>query len=288
MAGLGITSMGLKGNALLAATELQKRCPGIVFTSGTRGIKDQARAMAKNIVADKTYLVKTYKPSKAKDACVAWCGKNQTTTAKDVEAGLLEVFGSLGDGDLQKISRHLGGLAFDVKPGSADLDVVRKVVEDLFGGEFLDHEGKLCRWHAQFSDGPAPSRPGDDPPETGMDKTAMKLLLAKAKKQPLNCAVGLSADGRLALLVMHRSRKPRTLVRDLKGIVKGAKTLRWGTVAVNWQDNGDEEGRTVEFMLNKTLSNFGRKLRKTLVGTGFSKVRVGVTGADAAASARVG
>ena len=106
--------------------------------------------MSQNIAADKTYLIKTYKSSKAKDACVAWCENNPSKKAKDIEAGLLKVLNDLSDTDVQKISRHLGGLAFDVQPNSCDLKTLKSIVEKQFSGEFLDHEGKLCRWHAQF------------------------------------------------------------------------------------------------------------------------------------------
>lgn len=116
--------------------------------------------------------------------------------------------------------------------------------------------------------------PGTGGIETGMEKAAMRLMLGKAKRGPLHCAVGLSADGRLGLLLMHRSRKPRSLARDLKSATPGAKSVRWGTVEVKWNDNGDEKGRTVQFQLNKPLSNIGRRLRKTLAGTGFSKIRM--------------
>lgn len=106
--------------------------------------------------------------------------------------------------------------------------------------------------------------------DTGMEKGAMKLILGKAKKGPLNCAVGLSSDGRLGLLLMHKSRKPRALLNDLRGQVSGAKSLRWGAVTVKEVD----DSKFVQFRLNKALSKIDRRLRTTLKGTGFSKVEV--------------
>jgi hypothetical protein len=121
-----------------------------------------------------------------------------------------------------------------------------------------------------------PKTPPEKPEsETGMDKGEMKLVLAKSKRAPVNCAVGLSADARSALLLLHVTKKPKALVQDMIKSNPGAKNPRWGTAAVDFQT----DPKLVKFVLNKPLSNFERKMIKTLKGTGYSKVDISDSGA---------
>lgn len=102
---------------------------------------------------------------------------------------------------------------------------------------------------------------------TGMDKGAMKMVLAKAKRAPVNCATGLSKDGRFGLLLMHISRKPKALVADL---IDGARDIRWGTAAVDVKT----DPKLVMFQPNKSLAGLDRKLRKTLKVAGYTKAEL--------------
>ena len=112
-----------------------------------------------------------------------------------------------------------------------------------------------------------------DPPakaKTGMDKGSMKMVLAKAKRTPVNCATGLSKDGRFGLLLMHITRKPKALVADLIEAIPGARNIRFGTAAVDVKT----DPKLVLLQLNKSLSGLDRKLRKTLKVAGYTKVEI--------------
>jgi hypothetical protein len=103
-----------------------------------------------------------------------------------------------------------------------------------------------------------------------MDKGAMKIVLGKSKRDPVNCAVGLSKDGRLGLLLMHVTRKPKALAADLLKSVPGAKGIRWGTAAVDTET----DPKLVTFQLNKPLAGLDRKLRKTVKVAGYTGVEI--------------
>jgi hypothetical protein len=103
-----------------------------------------------------------------------------------------------------------------------------------------------------------------------MDKGTMKMVLAKAKRAPVNCAAGLSQDGRFGLLLMHITRKPKALVADLIKAIPGARNIRWGTAAVDVET----DPKVVMFQLNKPLAGLDRKLRKTLKVAGYTKAKI--------------
>jgi len=103
-----------------------------------------------------------------------------------------------------------------------------------------------------------------------MDKGSMKMVLAKAKRTPVNCATGLSKDGRFGLLLMHITRKPKALVADLIEAIPGARNIRFGTAAVDVKT----DPKLVLLQLNKSLSGLDRKLRKTLKVAGYTKVEI--------------
>ena len=72
-------------------------------------------------------------------------------TQAEIAEGLLSVFNSASDADLGKFSKHLSGDAFDVQPVDKDADAIKKTIRGLTGlDKFLDTEGGLVRWHAQF------------------------------------------------------------------------------------------------------------------------------------------
>lgn len=105
-------------------------------------------------------------------------------------------------------------------------------------------------------------------PQTGMPKADMKRLINMAKKEPVNCAIGLSSDAKLALLMLDKNKAPRALEKLLTAAVPGAKNLRWGTAVV---DPGDDP-KLVKLTLNSGVSGMAAKLVKTLKGTGITKV----------------
>ena len=107
-------------------------------------------------------------------------------------------------------------------------------------------------------------------PGTGMDKGTMKMVLAKTKRAPVNCAAGLSQDGRFGLLLMHITKRPKALVADLIKAIPGARNIRWGTAAVDVET----DPKLVMFQLNKPLAGLDRKLRKTLKVAGHTKAKI--------------
>jgi hypothetical protein len=153
--------LNLREPAASAARALKEKFPGIIFTSGRRDLRAQARAMSQNVAAfakrtgkpGHQWLTATYKPSKALDGLVAWCKSHQNFILwAPIAQGFLSVLMRLPPDEAAKISRHLGGLAFDVRPvdgpeGEAIKAAIRALPHlDLF----LDHEGGLVRLHAQF------------------------------------------------------------------------------------------------------------------------------------------
>jgi c-di-GMP-related signal transduction protein len=108
--------------------------------------------MSQNVAKNRKWIAETYKKSTVRDKCQEWVDANtDKKTAKEIEAGLLSVFNSVTDEELSKISKHLSGDAFDVQPVDKDADAIKKTLRGLSGlDKFLDTEGGLVRWHAQF------------------------------------------------------------------------------------------------------------------------------------------
>lgn len=151
-----IEALQLTDAAKRAAYQLKAAFPKVVFTSGRRDKVSQARAMASNVIIKRDWIEKTYKASPAISACQAWINQNpQATTLGAIYAGLLSVLNGLTDEQLGHVSKHLLGEAFDVQPiHDETADEIVALLHNLtaaVGGKFLDHEGGLCRWHAQFS-----------------------------------------------------------------------------------------------------------------------------------------
>jgi hypothetical protein len=147
-----IESLHLAPTARSAAYALKKAHPGIKFTSGRRGKEDQARAMASNVVKNRKWIEETYMSSPLRTKCQNWVDhhpdkKNQS----EIQQGLLSVFNASNDNDLGKFSKHLSGMAFDVQPVQANAEKIKQTIRSLAGlDKFLEKEGGLVRWHAQF------------------------------------------------------------------------------------------------------------------------------------------
>lgn len=107
-------------------------------------------------------------------------------------------------------------------------------------------------------------------PPPAMKKSDMKLLLGKSKTAPVNCAIGVSADARFGLIIMHKTRKPKALQSDLVKTVPGAKSIRWGTVSID----ADVDPKLVRLQLNKPIANVSRRLIRALKVAGFTKVEI--------------
>jgi len=147
-----IEGLLLNETAKRAAYELKAKHPGIIFTSGRREKSDQARAMASNVVKNRKWIVQTYKPTPVSAACQSWVDNNpQAKSQADIQAGLVTVLNQFQDADLRRLSKHLSGDAWDVQPVTENAEQIKADIRALAGlDKFLDKEGGLVRWHAQF------------------------------------------------------------------------------------------------------------------------------------------
>lgn len=147
-----IEALNLRGAARKGAYALKKAHPAVKFTSGRRNKEDQARAMASNVVLNRKWIEETYAASTVSRACQRWVDKNPDKTTKaDIQAGLLSVLDAATDAQLALLSKHLSGDAFDVQPVVTDADAIKRTIRRLKGlDRFLEKEGGLVRWHAQF------------------------------------------------------------------------------------------------------------------------------------------
>lgn len=85
-------------------------------------------------------------------ACQSWVDNNpQATSAADIAAGLVTVLNQFLDPELRRLSKYLSGDAFDVQPVLENAESIKADIRALPGlDKFLDKEGGLVRWHAQF------------------------------------------------------------------------------------------------------------------------------------------
>jgi hypothetical protein len=147
-----IEALKLRGAARKAAYALKKKHPAVKFTSGRRNKEDQARAMASNVVLNRNWIEETYASSAVSRACQKWVDRNPDKTTKEaIQAGLISVLDEATDAQLALLSKHLSGDAFDVQPVETNADAIKKTIRRLKGlDRFLEKEGGLIRWHAQF------------------------------------------------------------------------------------------------------------------------------------------
>ena len=147
-----IDALDLAPVARTAAYALKRLHPEVVFTSGRRDKVGQARAMAANVLRNRQWIVQTYLASPVCTACQKWVDENPAALTQDaIQQGLIGVFDSIGEAELGRISKHLSGEAFDVQPVAGNADAIKASIRALAGlTKFLDREGGLERWHAQF------------------------------------------------------------------------------------------------------------------------------------------
>jgi len=147
-----IEALDLAATAKNAAYELKRAHPSVVFTSGRRNKRDQARGMSENVILNRKWIEQTYAKTTARDNCQKWVDDHpDKQTQEEIEAGLASVIEALPDAELAKLSKHLSGEAFDVQPVTVDAEKIKATIRSLPGlNVFLDMEGGLIRWHAQF------------------------------------------------------------------------------------------------------------------------------------------
>jgi hypothetical protein len=147
-----IEALNLALTAKKAAYALKRAHPSVIFTSGRRNKRDQARAMSENVILNRKWIEQTYAKTLARDTCQKWVDDNPgKNTQQEIEAGLASVIDALPDVELPRLSKHLSGDAFDVQPVTEDAEQIKATIRSLPGLKlFLDMEGGLIRWHAQF------------------------------------------------------------------------------------------------------------------------------------------
>lgn len=171
-----IEALDLAPKAKAAAKKLKEQHPDIVFKSGRRTVAEQAHAMASNIVQsnNRKWIEQTYKSAAELQK---WVDDNPAaTTVDDIAKGLETTMNAMPEHDRAKVSKHLSGEAFDVQPQDKDSEAIKKDIQVLPGiTKFLDKEGGLIRWHAQFKK-PRHVSHSDDRFEQEADQMAEQIV----------------------------------------------------------------------------------------------------------------
>lgn len=165
MAGLTIDEMRLSPNARTAAQLVLKAHPEAVFTSGRRDIRDQARAMAANVVKyGPGWLNDTYKDKRIV-SCLMTYVQEHTEEASSIQLLANGFYGELMDnfsGQLLQFP-HVRGDAFDIAwpmlpnglidriKGDAICVCIEQLPAELGLQLMLKKEGAHNVIHAQFN-----------------------------------------------------------------------------------------------------------------------------------------
>lgn len=143
----------LTGVAADVARELVKKFPDMVITSARRTIADQARVMAHNEVRERMWIERTYASTRPAQECAAWSAQHPKATEDELLLAFSRIIAAFPPDEQRKLSRHLTGEAFDVKPiGGAAGEELLSALKDWAvqkQGKFLDREGGLVVWHWQ-------------------------------------------------------------------------------------------------------------------------------------------
>ncbi|MDR3416753.1 MAG: M15 family metallopeptidase [Nevskia sp.] len=148
-----VDALQLAEPARTAALILHARFPSLEFTSGRRDKRGQAEAMAGNVVQNRRWIEQTYQHSAVRAKCQQWIDSHPVAQTQPVITdGLCSVLNACSDDELAALSKHLSGQAFDVRPVlTPDGEVIKQFIRALPKLErFLEQEGGLVRWHAQF------------------------------------------------------------------------------------------------------------------------------------------
>jgi hypothetical protein len=127
-----------------------------------------------------------------------------------------------------------------------------------------DWDGVECR-----HDGSEPCVDCQPAEGKAMDIGDIKKLLVLSKKEPVNCAIGLDKGGD-AVILLHKIKAGMALLKDLEKEQGKLSQPAFGQAFVDM----DEDPKLVILTLNRAPSGAGKKLKKTLAGTGFTKVEI--------------
>jgi hypothetical protein len=147
-----IEKLDLSPAAKRGALVLREAHPGLRFVSGRRTLARQARAMARNIVesGDRGWIEKVYV---AAAPLQAWLDDHpEAITLEALAAGLDETLQAMKPADQARVSKHLSGDAFDLRPVHGEAEAaIRETIGGLPGlVKFIDREAGLERWHVHF------------------------------------------------------------------------------------------------------------------------------------------
>jgi peptidoglycan hydrolase-like protein with peptidoglycan-binding domain len=147
-----IEVLSLTEPARSAAYAIKRKHPWVVFTSGRRDAARQASAMAGNVVHNRRWIAQTYASNPVSAAAQAWVDAHpEARTQQAIAGGLLSVFRTFSPRDLGRLSQHLSGLAFDVRPVPAQAAAFWSTVLSLPGlRQHFDTEGGRTIWHVGF------------------------------------------------------------------------------------------------------------------------------------------
>lgn len=111
---------------------------------------------------------------------------------------------------------------------------------------------------------------------TGMDFRDLKRALARSRREKMNVALaqGDPKTGGNGLVLIDKVMPPKQVMRNLKDQFPKSRTPCFGTVSIDM----DVDPKLVTFKVNKRIPGLNRRLRKTLKGTGFTKVNIEVGG----------
>lgn len=149
-----IDALKLAPVAKAAAIALRTQFPSVKFTSGRRAVADQARAMAQNMIKNRKWIAQTYVSTAESRSLQAEVDKlGPRATADAIEHALVAVMSKWSDKQKGAVSKHFSGEAFDVQPVPGQQgEAIKASIRKLPGlVKFLEAEGGLVRWHAQFA-----------------------------------------------------------------------------------------------------------------------------------------
>jgi hypothetical protein len=151
-AGRSVEDLDLVSYARHAAEALLEAHPDVVFTSGRRTVKEQADAMAGNVLRNRKWIEQTYVRTPERAALQKWVDDNPAATTRSaISAGFAGIMNGWTDAQKGRLSRHFSGQAFDVRPVASG-SAIKKTIRSLPSlRRFLQSEGGLTIWHADFN-----------------------------------------------------------------------------------------------------------------------------------------
>lgn len=155
---LTIDQLNLAPNARKGAIWAKQRHPTLVFTSGRRDVRDQARVMAQNCVRyGREWLWETYKQTRIIRTLSRWLDQHpDAVAAPQIAEGFYEALLAHHAGELATLSRHLTGDAWDAQWPGEEGDAIAKDIEmnmpaEYFLEKIITQEGRHRVIHCQFA-----------------------------------------------------------------------------------------------------------------------------------------